>query len=125
MRKSEINNFTRMEQNELTQAVPLCIAPNLGEDWVLDIWMCSLHGRAIEEETRSALVEDWEPILGAFIYTAMKTSNARKMEENTGQVYTNAVRVYCPNSDICDGKLSFTMAFDAARVLWVKAYSLD
>lgn len=111
------------EQGRLTRALPLYLARDSGEDFVLEIWMCLSYGRTIAEEMgRMTSVQDWETILGEYLYAAMKTSKTRKIEEDVGQLRSDAVRISFPNGDNYDSKLEVKMNFDMGRKVWDEAY---
>lgn len=111
------------EQSRFTRALALYLARNSGEDFVLEIWMCSTYGRSIEEDMSTmTTVEDWERILGQYLYAAMKTSRIRKIEEDAGKSLTSAVRISFPNGDNYDSKLEVKMNFIMGREIWDKAY---
>jgi hypothetical protein len=111
------------EQGRLTKAFPLYLARDSGEDFVLEIWMCSSHGRSIsEEEKRMTSVEDWRTILGEYLYAAMMTSKSRGIEEDAGELNTNAVRLSFPNGDNYDSKLEVKINFDVGLTVWNTGY---
>jgi hypothetical protein len=113
----------RVGEGPLTRALPLYLARASDLDFVLEIWMCSSHGRAIAEEMRAMTsVEDWELILGEYLYMAMKTSRTRILEEDAGQMCTKAAMIFAPNGDNYDSKLVVKMNFNKGRDLLTKCY---
>jgi hypothetical protein len=111
------------EQGRLTKAFPLYLARDSGEDFVLEIWMCSSHGRSIlEEERRMTSIEGWRAILGEYLYTAMRTSKSRKIEEDLGESKTDAIKLSFPNGDHYDSKLEVKINFDMGRAIWSRGY---
>ena len=113
----------REEEGRLTKALPLYLARDSGEDFVLEIWMCSSHGRFfLEEERRMASIEGWKTILGDYLYEAMKTSKSRKIEEDMGDSKSEAIRLSFPDGDHYDSKLEVRINFDIGREIWSTGY---
>jgi hypothetical protein len=111
------------EKGRFTRALSLYLAHIPGEDFVLEVWMGSSHGRSIAEEMKTmTLVEDWETILGEDLYAAMKTSKTRRIEEDAGKLLTNAVRISFLNGDSYDSKLEVKMNFDMGCEFWDGVY---
>ncbi|KAJ6208635.1 hypothetical protein PSV09DRAFT_1187338 [Bipolaris maydis] len=111
------------EQTKLTKAFSLYLARDSGEDFVLEIWMCSIHGLSIlEEERRMTSVEDWKTVLGECLYLAMATSKSRKIEEDIGNPTTEAVKLCFPNGDNYDSKLEVKINFDTGLTIWNEGF---
>lgn len=111
------------EQTKLTKAFSLYLARDSGEDFVLEIWMCFIHGLSIlEEERHMKSVEDWRAVLGEYLYSAMATSKSRKIEEETGNPTTEAVKLSFPNGDHYDAKLEVKINFDTGRAIWNEGF---
>jgi hypothetical protein len=109
--------------SELTRTVALYLARDTGEDFILEAWVSSSHGRAFAEDiSRMTSVEDWEAILGSYIYVAMMTSKSRKIEEDAGSLRTRAVRLCSPNGDGYDSKVVVRISFEVGRRLWQEGY---
>jgi hypothetical protein len=109
MRKAE-------DTDKLTRTVALYLARDTGEDFILEAWVGPSPGRAIAADVkRITSIEDWEPILGPYLYTAMKTSKTRRIEEE-------AVRLSSPDSDRHDIKVAVRISFEVGRKIWQECY---
>jgi hypothetical protein len=109
--------------SKLTRTVALYLARDTGEDFVLEAWISSSYRRAFAEDMlRMTSVEDWEVILGKYIYVAIMASKLRKIEEDAGSLRTRAVRLCSPNGDGCDSKLVVRISFKVGRRLWQESY---
>ncbi|OAL42572.1 hypothetical protein IQ07DRAFT_340578 [Pyrenochaeta sp. DS3sAY3a] len=107
------------EKRKLTSALRLGLAYDSGEDFILELWICSLYGRSIEDRMSTMnSIEDWKDILGDYLYVAMKNSRSRKIEEEKGIQRTNAVRLSSPNGKNYDSKVEVMMSFDQGREVW-------
>jgi hypothetical protein len=112
------------ETGVLTRAVALYIARDTGEDFVLEAWIGSSHGRAIAADMRrTTSIDGWEAILGQHLYAAMKTSKTRRIEEEgTRKLRTKAVRLSSPDSDWQDIKVAVRINFEVGRKMWQDCY---
>jgi hypothetical protein len=118
MRKAE-------DTDKLTRTVALYLARDTGEDFILEAWVGPSPGRAIAADVkRITSIEDWEPILGPYLYTAMKTSKTRRIEEEggIGPLRTKAVRLSSPDSDRHDIKVAVRISFEVGRKIWQECY---
>ncbi|PVH91660.1 hypothetical protein DM02DRAFT_478757, partial [Periconia macrospinosa] len=107
------------EDSKLTRALRLGLASDSGEDFILEIWVCSSYGMSIVDKMRTMTsVEDWKDILGDYLYMAMKSSKSRKIEEDTEMLRTSAVRIISPNGNNYDSKIEVMMSFDTGREVW-------
>lgn len=83
----------------LTDTVRLHLAYQEGEDFKLEVWLCSSVGKAISE-ARLRSVEDLRDMLGNYLFEAMEASNWRKEEEERGiSECTGAIDVSFPNGE--------------------------
>jgi len=103
-----------------TDTVRLHLAYKEGEDFMLEVWLCSSIGNAISEaKTRSA--DDLKSMLGDYLFKGMMASNWRK-KENTGLECTGAVNVSFPGGG--DSKLEVMLYFATGREIWLNIYPL-
>ncbi|KAH6667750.1 hypothetical protein B0J14DRAFT_704225 [Halenospora varia] len=99
-------NTSRMRKGEkdggrmtFTDTVLLHLAYQEGEDFKLEVWLCSSIGKAISQ-AKMRSVEDLRNMLGDYLFGAMKASNRRKDEERKGvSDCTVAIDVSFPNGD--------------------------
>jgi hypothetical protein len=117
MRESEENRRLL----RFTDTVRLEPASQEGQDFKLEIWLCSLVGKAVSQAKSD---EDWRNILGDFLFEAMKGSNRRKKEEDRTPTDAGAVDFSFPNgkdsSD--DSKLEVMLMFERGRYVFAEAY---
>jgi hypothetical protein len=118
-RRSEDSGLAR-----LTDAVRLHFASQLSEDFILEIWLDSLAGKAIQEAKEKS-IEDLKAFLGDYLFEGMETCNRRKEEEERGlSAGTGAVNVHFPDprdsSD--DTKLEVLLNFEMGREIYEKVY---
>jgi hypothetical protein len=109
-------------QITFTDAVRLRLAYQLGEDFLLEVWLKSSIGKAISQ-IRS--VEDLRNILGNYLFEAMEASNRRKEEKRKEmRTWTNAVNVSSPSVEDGDedSKLRITLSFEIGRKVHEEAY---
>ncbi|CAN9241637.1 unnamed protein product [Alternaria alternata] len=93
-----------------TNAVRLYLAHELGVDFRLEVKIDTLYAKPVSENARS--MEDWEAILGTFLYAGMKASRSRKVEEELGLKLTGAARISFPEDGAHDSKLNVMLDFD-------------
>lgn len=111
------------ESTTTTKALPLYLSRDASEDYLLEAYISSRHRHTITEQmARMTSVEDWKPILGDDLYTAMKTSKTRLAEEGAGQWLTSAVRVSSPRGEHGDGRVLVHMNFERGRTFWHAGY---
>lgn len=119
----QLSHMRGGEDSRLTRALRLCLASDSGEDFILEIWICSSYGSSIVDKMRMMTsIEDWEKILGDYLYRAMKNSRSRKIEEETGMLRTSAVRISSPNGSNYDSKLEVMMSFEMGREVWDEGF---
>ncbi|KAF8855975.1 hypothetical protein BDZ45DRAFT_486564 [Acephala macrosclerotiorum] len=80
-------NASRMRKGEkdggmmtLTDTVRLHVAYQEGEDFKLEVWLCSSIGKAISQ-AKMRSIEDLRSMLGDYLFEAMDASNWRKEEK--------------------------------------------
>ncbi|EUC40889.1 hypothetical protein COCMIDRAFT_9322 [Bipolaris oryzae ATCC 44560] len=100
-----------------TNAVRLYLAHELGEDFRLEVKIDTLYAKPISEDTR--LMDDWEEILGTFLYAGMKASRSRKIEEKLGLKLTGAARISPPENGAYDSRLNVMLDFDTGYKAWL------
>lgn len=100
-----------------TNAVRLYLAHELGEDFRLEVMINTLYAKPVSENARS--IDDWEEILGTFLYAGMKASRSRKVEENLGLKPTGAARISLPEDGAYDSKLNVMLDFDTGYKAWL------
>ena len=77
----------------------LHVAYREGEDFKLEVWLCSSIGKAISQ-AKMRSVEDLRSMLSDYLFEAMKASNWRQEEERKGMSECAcAVDVSFPNAD--------------------------
>lgn len=111
-----------MGRMTFTDAVHLRLAYQPGEDFVLEVWLCSPIGNAISE-VRS--VEDLRDMLGDYLFAAMEASNRRKEEKRSGMLTcTSAINVSFPSGKDSDedSKLEIVFNFETGRNVYAEAY---
>lgn len=127
---SENMNASHMRQREkdrqmmrFTDTVRLHVAYNEGEDFKLEVWLCSSIGKAISQ-AKMRPVEDLRDMLGDYLYDAMKASNWRKEEERRGMpIGTGAINVSFYNGDHgSDCKVELMVNFEAGLCVWAELY---
>ncbi|KAJ5025141.1 hypothetical protein J3E72DRAFT_11407 [Bipolaris maydis] len=64
-------------------------------------------------------MDDWEEILGAFLYASMKASRSRKIEEKLGLKLTGAARISPPEDGAYDSRLNVMLDFDTGYKAWL------
>ncbi|OBT38933.1 hypothetical protein VE00_10561 [Pseudogymnoascus sp. WSF 3629] len=106
-----------------TDTVRLHVAYNEGEDFKLEVWLCSSIGKAISQATMGP-VEDLRDMLGDYLYDAMNASNWRKEEERRGMpIGTGAIDVSFHNGDHgSDCKVEVMVNFEAGLYVWAELY---
>lgn len=100
-----------------TNAVRLYLAHELGVDFRLEVKIDTLYAKPVSENVRS--MEDWEAILGTFLYAGMKASRSRKVEEELGLKLTGAARISFPEDGAHDSKLNVMLDFDTGYKAWL------
>jgi hypothetical protein len=123
-------NESRMRRREkdrgmksFTDTVRLHLAYQEGEDFKLEVWLCSSIGKAISQaEMRS--VEDVRSMLGDYLFEAMKASNWRQEEERKGMSECAcAVDVSFPNADDgSDCKVEVMLNFGTGKDVYGNIY---
>lgn len=117
---------TRRQENRpatYTDAVRLHFAPEQGEDFILEIWLYSWFGRAIEALNQRSVM-DLKTVLGDCIFDAMEASNERKKETGL-TVNTNAVKVYFACSEGSgDCKLKVLLGFTEGYEIYPRSFVL-
>lgn len=122
-------NESRMRHREkdrrwmrFTDTVRLHVAYREGEDFKLEVWLCSSVGKAISQ-AKMRSVEDLRDMLGDYLFEAMKASNWRKEEEKKGMIGTRAVDVSFPNGDDgSDCKVEVMLNFGAGLYVLAEIY---
>jgi len=99
-----------------TDTVRLHFAYHEGEDFKLEVWVCSSIGKAILQTKRRS-IEDLGSMLGDYLFGALKASNGRKEEERKGVTdRTDAIDVSFPNGDDgSDCKVEVMLDFGTGR----------
>jgi hypothetical protein len=111
-----------MGQITFTDAVRLRLAYQLGEDFLLEVWLDSRIGNAISQVKS---VEGLRDMLGDYLFTAMEASNRRKEEKRKGmRTCTNAVNLSSPSGEDSDedSKLEIMLSFEIGRKVHEEAY---
>jgi hypothetical protein len=111
-----------MGQITFTDAVRLRLAYQLGEDFLLEVWLDSRIGNAISQVKS---VEGLRDMLGEYLFTAMEASNRRKEEKRKGmRTCTNAVNLSSPSGEDSDedSKLEIMLSFEIGRKVHEEAY---
>jgi len=107
--------------NHYTDAVRLHLPYWGGEDYKLEIWLCSSVGRDIVEKGVRK-IEDWRSILGDYVFEGMIASKYKKEEEKMGNVEcTGAITLSFANSDC---KLEVMLNFERGVSMWSELYSM-
>ena len=106
-----------------TDTVRLHLAYHQGDDFKLEVWLCSFSGRAISKE-RERNVEGLRIMLGDYLFEAMKASNRRRVEESMGMSeHTSAVAVSFPKGDDgSDCTVEVMLSFEAGLSVWAQIY---
>ncbi|KAF2188770.1 hypothetical protein K469DRAFT_70544 [Zopfia rhizophila CBS 207.26] len=107
-----------------TDAVRLHLAYEEGEDFKLEVWLCSSIGKAISEANKRS-VKDLRNMLGEYLFEAMKASNRRKEEERMGMsACTGAVDVSFPSGEDSsdDSKLEVILNFERGWNIWAEVF---
>lgn len=82
-----------------TETVRLHLGYREGEDFKLEVWLCSSVGKAIAQAKMES-VEGLRSMLGDYLFDAMETSIWRQDEEKKGiSDSTGAVDVSFPNGE--------------------------
>jgi hypothetical protein len=93
-------------------AVRLRLASGEHEDSILELWLGSSYGSSVSESLRTMTsVEDWKPLLGDLLYTAMLTSRVRTSAEDS------AVTISSPFGSSFDYRLRVAMGFKEGNEL--------
>lgn len=118
---------TRRQEKDIgwisfTNTVLLHISDNKGDDYKLELWVCSSVGRAIlQAKTRA--VEDLKDMLGGYLFNAMKTSKLMKKEEERGLLKgTDAFEVSFQDASDC--KVEVMLSYRAGQYVWAELYPL-
>jgi hypothetical protein len=123
-------NESRMRHREkdegmksFTDTVRLHFAYLKGEDFKLEVWLCSSIGKAISQ-AKMRSVEDLRNMLGDYLFGAMKASNRRKEEEKTGiSDCAGAVDVSFPSGDdSSDCKMEVMLCFVKGKNVYENIY---
>lgn len=123
-------NASRMRLEEkaggrttLTDTVRLHVAYREGEDFKLEVWLCSSIGKAISE-AKMRSVEDLRRMLGDYLFDAMNGSNWRKEEKRKRITEcTRAVDVSFPNGDNgSDWKVEVMLNFGTGTGVYENIY---
>jgi hypothetical protein len=123
-------NESRMRHREkdggmmsFTDTVRLHFAYHEGEDFKLEVWLCSSIGKAISQaKTKSA--EDLSNMLGDYLFGAMKASNRRR-EGGTTEMSDCArtIDVSFPNGDDgSDCKVEVMLCFVRGKDVYENIY---
>jgi hypothetical protein len=98
-------------------AVRLRLASGAHEDFVLELWLGPSYGSSVSESLRTMTsVEDWKPLLGDFLYTAMLTSRLGTTGED------GAVKISSPFGSSFDYRLRVAMRFKEGNEFWAACY---
>jgi hypothetical protein len=106
-----------------TETVRLHFGYREGEDFKLEVWLCSSVGRAISQ-AKMRSVEDLRSMLGDYLFDALKASIWREEEERKGiSDCTGAVDVSFPNGEdgsdcILGVMLNFVMGIHVFRSIY-------
>lgn len=124
------SSFRRQEEDmgrsTLTDAVCLHPALNMGEDFVLEIWVCASVGETIIR-VKARSFEELRSLLGDYLFGAVKASKKRKDEDKKGVFEdTCAVNVVTPFSGEkgADSQLRMTLDFEMGWEIWKTAYPI-
>jgi hypothetical protein len=115
------DSYTRKAEMhaDFTRALRMRLPVNEPEDFVLELWMGDSYGESILQSSKTmSSVENWEPILGSYLYTAMRTSQWRSMEESTGVLNTRAVSISSPLGNGFDYRFRVMMKFEMGMDVW-------
>jgi hypothetical protein len=102
-----------------TNTVRLHLPYQEGEDFKLEVWLCSSIGKAISQ-AKMRSVEDLRSVLGDYLFEAMEASNRRKEEKTGMSECTGAVNVSFPSGD--DSKLEVMLCFATGKDVYAKIY---
>ena len=107
----------------LTDTVRLHLAYQEGEDFKLEVWLCSSIGKAISQ-AKMRSVEDMRSMLGDYLFKAMEASNRKQEEETTAiSESTGAVNVSFHDGDeSSDCKVEVMLNFGAGLYVYEKIY---
>jgi hypothetical protein len=98
-------------------AVRLRLASGEHEDFILELWLGPSYGSTVSESLKTmTMVEDWKPLLGDFLYTAMLSSRLRTTGEDS------AVKISSPFGSSFDYRLRVAMRFKEGNEFWVACY---
>jgi hypothetical protein len=115
--------MAKLGDTQTNLAVRLRLASGEHEDFILELWLGSLYGSSFSESLRTmASVEDWKPLLGEFLCTAMLTSRLRTTEEGTGVIRSSAVEISSPLGSSFDYRLRVAMRFKEGAEFWTVCY---
>ncbi|KAF2177299.1 hypothetical protein K469DRAFT_755231 [Zopfia rhizophila CBS 207.26] len=109
---------------DLTDTVRLRLPHRSGEDFKLEVWLCSSFGESIPRAIMSS-VEELRIILGDYLFDAMNASNWRKEEKTMGKsACTGAVGVSFPSGkgSSSDSKLEVMLNFETGLSVYRTAY---
>jgi hypothetical protein len=108
-----------------TDTVHLHLAYQEGEDFKLEVWVCSSIGKAISQAKMTS-VEDLRSMLGDYLFEAMDASNWRMEEKRKGMLkFTRAVDVFFPNGDDgSDCKVEVVLNFGTGTSVYENIYPL-
>ena len=98
-------------------AARLRLASGEHEDFILELWLGPLYGSSVLESLKTMTsVEDWKPLLGDFLYTAMFTSRLRITGEDS------AVKISSSFGSNFDYRLRVAMRFKEGNEFWAACY---
>jgi hypothetical protein len=105
-----------------TEAVNLHFGIHEGEDFKLEIWLCSSVKQAILQ-AKMGPFESLQNILGNYLFEGMKASNLRKEEKEKGKIdCTDAVNIF--GDDESNWKMEVILSFEAGLDMHTKCYGL-
>jgi hypothetical protein len=118
MRKQE----ERRQLARLTDTVRLHLAPQEGEDCMLEVRVCRSIGDAVSEAQATSM-GDLTEMLGDYLFDAMESSHSRDQEKSEGKLEsTNAVRVLPCEDGSEDRKLEIMLCFRTGKELYTDVF---
>ncbi|KAM3067156.1 hypothetical protein ACMFMG_011709 [Clarireedia jacksonii] len=110
------------ECGRFTGAVNLHFGIHEGEDFKLEIWLCSSVKHVILQAKRGPF-EGLQNILGDYLFEGMKASNLRKEEKEKGKIdCTDAVNIFTDGES--NWKMEVILSFKAGLDMHKKCYGL-
>jgi hypothetical protein len=109
----------------LTDTVRLLPPSEHREDFGLRIWLCSSLGELAAQQVKNMRsIEEWESILGNYLYRAMLESRFRKAEEGNSISRTSAAMISFPNGKDLghDSKLEVLISYQKGTEIWTNAF---